>query len=136
MSASYTDLIQLYMQYVHNHFSNVLVVFDGYVNGPSTKDEIHQRRVCNEMGVDVDFSSDMIMKVKRKPFLANQRNKQRSINILGAELEKESGCQVTHSSRDADFDIVKTACNIASSKPVIVVGDNTDLLVLLRHHYS
>jgi len=41
-SASYADLIQLYIQY--NHFTNVLVVFDGYVNGPSTKDETSEER--------------------------------------------------------------------------------------------
>jgi len=27
-SPSYADLTQLYIQYVHNHFRNVLVVFD------------------------------------------------------------------------------------------------------------
>ena len=29
-----------------------------------------------------------------------------------------------------------SACKIASSKAVIVVGDDTDLLILLLHHYS
>jgi len=65
-SPPYADLTQLYIQYVHNHFRNVLVVFDGYVNSPTTKDETHQRGVGNEMCVDVDFSPDMIMKMNKK----------------------------------------------------------------------
>ena len=102
------------MYNVHNHFSNDVVIFDGYLNGPSTKDETHMR-VGSEMGVDVDFTPDMFVKMKKKPFLANQKNKQRFINLLGAELKKESGIQIQHSSGDADFDIVKTACNITST---------------------
>jgi hypothetical protein len=38
-SAPYADLIELYIKHIHSHFCNVHVVFDGYVNGPSTKDE-------------------------------------------------------------------------------------------------
>ncbi len=41
-----------------------------------------------------------------------------------------------HSSQDADFNIMKLAFNVATSKPVSVVGDDTDLIVLLLHHYS
>jgi hypothetical protein len=40
----------------------------------------HQRRVRNEMSVDVDFSS--VMKMKKKPFMTNQKNKQKGINLL------------------------------------------------------
>lgn len=54
--------------------------------------------------------------------------------VLGAELEKEFDIQVMHSSGVDDFDIVKSTCNIASSKTVIVVGDYTDHGLLL-HHY-
>ena len=86
-SATYIDICKLYIHYVHNHFSNAVVVFDGYLNDPSTKDETHQMRVGSEMGVDVDFILDMFVKMKTKPFLANQTNKQRFINLLGAELK-------------------------------------------------
>jgi hypothetical protein len=46
-------------------------------SGPSTKDETHQRRTGNEMGMDVDFTPDMLLKMKKKPFLANLGDKQK-----------------------------------------------------------
>ena len=65
-STSYANLCQLYIQYICNHFHNALVVFDGYGGGPSTKDETHKRRTGSEMGVDVDFTPDMLLKLKKK----------------------------------------------------------------------
>ena len=41
-------------------------MFDGYENGPSTKDETHQRRLGSEIGVDVDLGQDMMLKMKKK----------------------------------------------------------------------
>ena len=46
----------------------MIVVFDGYGSDPSTKDETHQRRTGTEMGVYVDFTGDMILKMKKKTF--------------------------------------------------------------------
>ena len=39
MSVSYAHLTYLYIQYERNHFTQALVVIDGYKSGPSTKDE-------------------------------------------------------------------------------------------------
>ena len=39
MYVSYAHLTYLYIQYVRNHFTQALVVIDGYKSGPSTKDE-------------------------------------------------------------------------------------------------
>ena len=83
--------------------------------------ETHQRRTGNEMGVDVDFTPDMLLNMKKKPFLANPGNKQRFIRLLGSELEKKEGIQVTHSSGDADYDIVMAVCRTAITLPVVVV---------------
>ncbi len=135
-STTYLDLIKLYIQYVHRHFVNVLVVFDGYASGPATKDETHQRRIGKEVGADVDVRLHMKMNMKKKSFLANQTNKQRFLNLLGSELEKESDIQVLHSSSDADYDIVQSACTMSASKSVVVVGEDTDLLILLLYHYT
>jgi hypothetical protein len=110
-------------------------VFDGYADGPSTKDEAHLRRTSSEMGVDVDFTPDMLLKMKKKPFLANPRNKQKFINLLGSEMEKVD-IKVKHSPGDADYDIAMSACTIAQTKPVVVVGDDTDLLIILQHHFT
>ena len=108
----------------------MLVVSDGYSSDPSTKDETHQQRTGTDMGVDVDFTSDMILKMKKRPFLANPRNKQKLINIMSSQMEEE-GIQVKQSSGDAEYDIVMSACSLAETKPVVVVGDDTDLLILI-----
>ncbi len=72
-ATSYADLCQLYMQFMQTHFRKAVVVFDGYDSGPSTKDETHQRRNGTEKGVDVEFTLDMVLHMKKKPFLANPR---------------------------------------------------------------
>ena len=52
-STAYASLCQLYIDFVQRNYKTVHVVFDGYEDGPSTKDETHQRRAGNEMGVDI-----------------------------------------------------------------------------------
>ena len=101
-SASYIAVTKIYIQYIQKHFSGgVLVVFDGYEDGPSTKDEAHHRRSGQEMGIDVNFTPEMTIKMKKKPFLANEKNKQRFLNLLGTELVKEPNIEVLHASADA-----------------------------------
>ena len=66
-------------------------------------------------------------------FLANKSNKQRFIYMLGSKLEKE-GCEVVYSEGDADFDIVNKAKSVSTDMAAVVVGEDTDLLILLLHH--
>ena len=134
-ASTYGSICQLYRSYICNHYQNALVVFDGYENGPSTKDETHQRRVGSELGVDVDLGQDMMLMMKKTPFLANPRNKQKLIYLLASEIQKEECVDAKHAREDADVDIVQSACAISTTCPVIVVGDDTDLLVLLMHHF-
>lgn len=47
---------------------------------------------------------------------------------------QESGCPTIHAVSDADVLIVKTAVASASSKKTVVLGEDTDLLVLLCYH--
>ena len=47
---------------------------------------------------------------------------------------EEKGFRVVHSNGDADLLIVQTALQIALNKDTVVVGDDTDLLVLLCYH--
>ena len=94
----------MYIQYVRTH-RNTLIVFDGYENGPSTKDEDHERRMCGLVGADVDLSLDMRM--NKRLFLANLKNNQRFIKLLGYQIQHMDGITVKHSQGDADYDIVK-----------------------------
>ena len=122
------------MQHVHRRYRHAVFIFDGYGNGPSTNDEAHQRRLSsNNIGTEVDFKPEMQLTMK-KAFLANPRNKQKFLYFIGSELEK-AGIELHHNGGDADYDIVSTACTMAK-RSVAIVGDGTDLLVLLLHQLS
>ena len=41
---TYTEILSLYVQHVTQRYNQATVVFDGYEEGPSTKDCVHQRR--------------------------------------------------------------------------------------------
>ena len=43
---------------------------------------------------------------------------------------EEEGCEVHHSERDANFDIVKSAIDVSANVNTVVVGEDTDLLIL------
>ncbi|MPC60671.1 hypothetical protein E2C01_054727 [Portunus trituberculatus] len=77
----------------------------------------------------------MQLAMKKKAFLVNPRNKQKFIYFIGSELEK-AGVNLHHSAGDADYYIVSTACIITKRTSVAVVGEDTDMLVLLLHHLS
>jgi len=64
--------------------------------------------------------------MKKNDFLANQTNKQRFINLLSDDLQRQHN-DVLH----ADVLIVETAIACANTKDTVLVGDDTDLLVLL-----
>ncbi|GFO18890.1 hypothetical protein PoB_004539500 [Plakobranchus ocellatus] len=71
----------------------------------------------------------MICSARKEHFLANSNNKQAFGQYLGDVLEKE-GCQVLH----AQGDCVRTAVSCAINKTTVIIGEDTDLLVLLLHH--
>ncbi|WAR13480.1 hypothetical protein MAR_027660 [Mya arenaria] len=56
-------------------------------------------------------------------------NKQNFINMLSAHLS-QSGCHTSHAEADADLHIVTTAIRAAEHSQVVVIGEDTDLLVL------
>ena len=49
---------------------------------------------------------------------------------MADELQAE-GCHVVHTKGDVDVDIVRAAVLAAESKPTSLIGEDTDLLVLL-----
>jgi hypothetical protein len=129
---TYDDVCSLYVQYIQRRYGSPTVVFDGYGNGPSTKDCTHQRRGSSG-SPPVLFQSDMIVSLKKKDFLANEENKQKFINLLSEKL-LNAGCNVIQAPDDADLLIVKTAVESAKSNSTVLVGDDTDLLVLMIYH--
>ena len=123
----------MYVDYVMHIYSQATVVFDGYVDGPSIKDVTHKRRTGSRSGPTVHFHGQTILCSKKEDFLRNKETKQRFINMLGSKLEI-AGCTVLYAKGDADTMIVKAAVECSLQINTIVVGDDTDLLVLLCYH--
>jgi 5'-3' exonuclease len=130
---TYNDICSQYTNYVTRKYEHAIIAFDGYKEELSTKDSAHRRRTGGRAGPTVDFTSDMVMKSKKEDFLSNTVNKQRFIDLLGERLE-QAGCETHHATGDADVLIVQTAVQAAANCQTILVGDDTDLLVLLCFH--
>ena len=131
--AQFSSILDSYISYVKRRYGKAVIVFDGYESGPAPKDVTHQRRTGQSAGVEVKFKEDMLLAIKKEIFLANKGNKQRFINMLGQKLEEE-GCEVYYSEGDADFDIVRKAVDVSANVNTVVVGEDTDLLILLLYH--
>lgn len=130
---TYIHICRQYTDYVTRKYGRAVIVFDGYEEDLSTKDSAQQRRSCGRVGPTVEFTRDMVMKSKKDEFLSNKRNKQHFINMLSERLQ-EAGCRTCHATGDADVLIAQTAVGCADIGQTILVGDDTDLLVLLCYH--
>ena len=119
--------------FIHAGEQTATVVFDGYGSEPSTKSMTHQRRSAGKGSATVTLQDGMKVTAKRDAFLANTEKKKRFIAMLQRYLS-ESGCRTLQAEGDADVLIVKTAVDSAVTHPTVLVGDDTDLLVLLCYH--
>jgi len=79
---------------------------------------------------NVSFQPSTVCNINKEEFLSNCNNKQKIIFLIGIHLTRH-GCRVVHSKGDADVDIAKTAVVASSSSTVTVIGEDTDILVLL-----
>ena len=78
------------------------------------------------------FDPDMLVTLKKDEFLSNQVNKQKFINLLSENLE-HAGYSTCHAKGDAVM-IVDTAITKARGQMTVLIGEDTDLLVLLLYH--
>ena len=130
--ANYYDICTVYTDYVARKYGSATIVFDGYGES-STKDMMHLRWTKGQVGVNVTFTEEMLLTMKKATFLANSINKQWFIDMLSGYLEKKT-CKVYHSSGDADLLIVQKAVDSSTITDKVLVGNDTDLLVLLCYH--
>ena len=77
----------------------------------------------------------MALSFSKDKFLSNDTNKQNIINLIGKILQI-AGYNVVFSQEDADVDIVLAAIKESHYQNVTVVGEDTDLLILLLYYYS
>ena len=133
--ATYKDIAQQYVSYVRAKYGASSIVFDGYEQGPSIKDHEHQLRVARTCA-DIQVNEHMEAHDNQQIFLSNKKNKLQFISLLSCYL-KANAQTVYNSTGDADTMIVSCALRFATqSNDVIVVADDTDILVLLIHHWD
>ncbi len=129
-AAKCKDICRQYKDYVSKRYGGEAVLaFDGYEE-IFTKDNTYQRRTKGIAGATVAFTEDMNALMKKENILGNKKNKQPFINLLSKELKKQH-CQVYHASGDAEVLIVQKAVEYAATTNTVLVGDDTDLLILL-----
>ena len=130
----YKEIFTVYTRYVLKKFGEAIVVFNVY-DRTSTKDMTHRRRAKGQASVTVTFTEEVQLPMKKEQFLANKTNKQKFINMPGDHLEN-SKCKIHHAPGDADLLIVQKAVESAAMVNTLLVGDDTDLLILLCYHAS
>jgi hypothetical protein len=100
------------------------VVFDGYESGPSTKDHAHANRSMGNCSNGVNFKPSMkCVMTKEVSFL---------ISLISQQLENV-GCNVRKADADADLLIAQTAVGLSEGNQVTVIGEDTDLKILLLY---
>ena len=105
-------------------------MFDRYRNTPTTKDQSHQRRKSGtSANIKVAFQNKLI--TLKESFLSTVSNKRQFIEFLVEKL-REEGHTVICAKADADVLIAQTA--MQDSTPTVVIGKDTDLLILLIYH--
>ena len=122
-----------YVNYVTKKYPKLTVAFDGYPDTPSTKDITHMRRTRGVTSPKVTFNENMLCKTKKEVFLSNTDNKRSFLNLLSTKL-CENGCTAINAKEDADVLIVQTALELANTCDVVLIGEDTNLLVLLCYH--
>lgn len=126
---TYKQICEQYISFLEQRYGQCYVVFDGY--GIScTKDSERKRRSRSSASVDIIVEDSVFVTTTQQDFLANSVNKARLISLLKVHLES-SGFHVIQATSDADTLLVATAMHIAISGISVLVGQDTDLLVLL-----
>ena len=81
----------------------------------------------------VSFTPTTVSTGKKEDFPSQGSNKQGLINMISDRL-REKGCIVMNAEGDADYDIVQAAIAVSEYKTTTLIGEDTDLLILLLHH--
>ena len=114
------------------------VIFDSYETSTTKDSEQKRRRVEQTVFPDVIVEGRTPVPGNKSGFLSNRKNKQNVIKLLSKYLTK-AGVEVEHAGDEGDADtvIVKKALELTLTQhTVIVIADDTDILILLIHHAS
>ena len=132
---TFGDIAKDAVKTVKSHYrSDVVVMFDGYPEHPTTKDHAHQQRTSKCSGAkEVQIDSSKRLVLTREQFLSNQNNKKNFIKLLSNYMASEN-IRFRLAEADADLMIVKTAVEFSEHHDVTIIGEDTDLVVLLWHY--
>ena len=128
-------MLKLYVLFLAK-YPTATIVFDGYAH--STK-VIHKQRTHNLYCSNIVPSLQGMLTIKMVQFLSNLGNKQRFVECRGLlkSFLKNLGFTCLAARDDADVLICRTAADIykysCNHRNITVVGDDTDLLVILVH---
>ena len=131
--ALYSEIADSYVNFVKSNYGEALIVFDGYLFGPSTKDHTHLRRNSKGVSKLTNFTPDMKLQCDKASFMGNIYNKTKMIQLIGSNLQK-ANCKVIYDEEDADVNVALTACKEVLTKNLTVIGEDSDILVLLLYH--
>ncbi len=95
----------------------------------------HARRAKGTIGPRVSVAANLQLMSKKEHFLANCDNKQQFIDLLKVKLN-EHRIKTASADGDADTMIAKTGVQLSTLGRTHVIGEDTDLLVLLCHYCS
>ena len=131
-SETYGDVAEHYANFVLKTYGVATVVFDGYKDAPSVKDNTHFRR--GKTGhATVHVSADAVVASKRENFLENASNKNQIIKLIMQKLRK-CRCSVNQAEDDADVSIVLAAVDRSRQCSCTLIGEDTYLLLLLLYY--
>lgn len=137
----FSNIINKYVNYVKSNYrsDSITIVFDGYpedVAEKSIKSAERARRARAMSSSSVIFQEHATATMPKDRFLLNDHNKKRLISMLTKKLIDE-GIHVKQAVEDADTLIVSTAMERSiEGGNVFIVGEDTDLLVLLTFHVA
>lgn len=134
MNEEFGKIYERYCSYVLSKYGQATVLFDSY-GKPSTKDVTHFKRGRIVGKHVIEFTPSMSITMGKEEFLTCTANKSRFITELGKYLEKR-GIKVRHAEGDADLQIVLEAINSARFSDTVLIGDATDLLILLLYYFD
>ena len=129
---TYGSIAQSYAEFTIRRNPSATVVLDGYLGGPTIKENTHQRRGKNVHPV-ISFTEETVFAGKKDEVLSRDRNKQNMIDLISEKLGGK-GCEVINAPGDADVQIVKAAVLSSLTRSTTLIGEDTDLLILLLHY--
>lgn len=127
---TFSSIAAAYVSFIRRNYGDrVFVVFDGY-SEISTKSSEQDRRKRKKGSIDYDFTATMVPQISQENFLSSSKNKSLFIDLLIEHFNRHN-IKWIQCGGDADLTIVKTAIDQSRHNKVVIVSEDTDVMVLL-----